>query len=131
MPIMEGTKGLKSWRGDYSFAVDGGAIGAIILRSNDGPIPAGSIIWGGTLEVTTLFTTGSAATAAVHVEAANDLISATVVSGAPYSTTGRKAIIPVMTATTTVKTTVPRAPTITIATGTVTAGVARLILLYD
>lgn len=130
MPIMEGTRGLKEWKGEYSFAVDGGAIGSIVMRSNDGPIPAGSVIEGGYLEVDTLFTTGTAATAAVQVEAANDIISATVVSGAPYSTTGRKSVIPAFTGATTVKTTVARNPTLVVATGTITAGVARVVLFY-
>lgn len=131
MAVIEGTTNLKVWKGEYSFAVDAGAIGAIVLRSNHGPIPAGSIIWGGTLEVTTLFTTGTSATGAVSVEGANDLVSATIVSGAPFSTTGRKAIVPVMTAGTSLKTTVPRSPTFTIATGTVTAGVFTLHLIYE
>lgn len=127
---IEGTRALKSYKGEYDFAVDGGAISTIVLRSNDGPIPAGSVILGGYLEIDTLFTTGTAATAALTVEAANDIVSATIVSGAPYSTTGRKSIIPVFTGATTVKTTVTRAPSIVIATGTITAGKGRLVLFY-
>jgi hypothetical protein len=130
MAIMEGTRGLKEWKGEYSFATDAGAIGTIVLRSNDGQIPAGSVIEGGYLEVDTLFTTGTAATAAITVEAANDIISATIVSGAPYSTTGRKSIIPAFTGATTVKTSVARSPSMVIATGTITAGVARVVLFY-
>lgn len=129
--IIEGTKLAKSWRGEYDFAVDGGAISTIVLRSNDGPIPAGSYIMSGILDILTLFTTGSAATAALTVEAANDIVSATVVSGAPYSTTGLKSIIPVGTGATAIKTTVSRAPSIVIATGTITAGKLRLVLFYN
>lgn len=133
MPVIEGTARLKSAVGEYDFAVDGGAIGAITLRSNDGTgnfIPAGAVIQGGYLEVDTLFTTGTAATMAISVEGANDIISATVVSGAPYSTTGRKSIVPAFTGATTVKTTVARAIVATIATGTVTAGKGRVVLFF-
>jgi hypothetical protein len=130
MAVIPGTWEPKSYRGDYSFATDGGAISTIVLRSKTGPIPAGSIILGGYLDVTTGFTTGTAATAAITVEAANDLQTATVVSGAPYSTTGLKAIVPVFTAATMIKTTVDRSPSIVIATGTITAGVLGLVLFY-
>ncbi len=130
MAIIEGTRAEKTWTGQYSFATDGGAIGTITLRSEDGPIPSGSVITYGYLDVTTLFTTGTAATMALSVESAGDMVAATVVSGAPYSTTGRKSIIPVATGATAVKTTASRAPTAAIATGTVTAGVCTLVLFY-
>lgn len=133
MPIIEGTRSLKSASGEYDFAVDGGAISAITLRptsGGDNTIPAGSVILGGYLEIDTLFTTGTAATMAISVEAANDIVSATVVSGAPYSTTGRKSIVPVFTGATSVKTTVARAIVATIATGTVTAGKGRVVVEY-
>lgn len=130
MAISEGLRALKVWQGYYDFAVDGGAIGAIVMRSNDGPIPSGAVILGGYLEVDTGFTTGSAATGALHVEAANDVQTATVVSGAPYSTTGRKSITPAFTGATSLKTTAQRSPTFTIATGTVTAGKCNLVLIY-
>lgn len=135
MPVIEATRGLKDVSGEYDFAVDGGAIGAITLRSassdsNGNSIPSGSVIEGGYLEVDTGFTTGSAATMAISVEGANDIISATVVSGAPYSTTGRKSITPAFTGATTVKTTAARSIVATIAVGTVTAGKGRVVLFY-
>lgn len=130
MAVIEGTGDIKTYVGEYDFAVDGGAVSTIVLRSKDGPIPAGSYILSGVLDVLTLFTTGTAATAALTVEAANDLVSATIVSGAPYSTTGLKSIIPVGTGATAVKTTVTRSPSIVIATGTITAGKCRLVLVY-
>lgn len=128
--INEGTRGLKTYNGEYDFAVDGGAISTITLRSNDGPIPSGSVIMGGYLEIDTGFTTGTAAVAGLQVEAANDIVSSTIVSGAPYSTTGRKSIIPVFTGATTVKTTAARSPAMVVATGTITAGKGRLVLFY-
>lgn len=130
MAIGEGTRALKSYNGEYDFAVDGGAIGTIVLRSNDGPIPSGAVVLGGYLEIDTPFTTGTGAVAGLQAEAANDIIATTIVSGAPYSTTGRKTIIPAFTGATTVKTTASRAPSMVIATGTITAGKGRLVLIY-
>jgi len=42
MAYIAGTRQFKTYIGDYSFAVDGGAIGTIILRSAAGAIPIGS-----------------------------------------------------------------------------------------
>src|SRR4051812_8674157 len=103
MAIIEGTRQPKTWKGEYDFAIDTGAIGTYVLRSEDGPIPSGSYIMQAVLEIVTLFTTSAGATAALTVEAANDIVSATIVSGAPYSTTGLKSTIPVGTGATMVK----------------------------
>jgi len=135
MPVIEATRKLKTAVGEYDFAVDGGAIGAITLRSaaNDSlgnNIPAGSVIQGGYIEVDTLLTTGTAATGAISVQSANDLQTATVVSGAPFSTTGIKSITPAFTGATAIKTTAARSLTFTIATGTVTAGKFRVVVYY-
>jgi len=136
MPVTEGTRGLnKEAKGEYDFAVDGGAIGSITLRADPtdpmgNEIPSGSVIMGGYIEVDTGFTTGSGATMAINSEAAGDLIAATVVSGAPYSTTGRKSLIPVFTGATSVKTTAKRNLVATIAVGTVTAGKMRVVVFY-
>ena len=130
MAIMEGTRSLKVWQGDYSFAVDGGATGTITLRSNDGPLPAGAYVVSGVLDVTAGFTTGTSATGALTVEGANDLVSATIVSGAPFSTTGNKSIVPVGTGATAIQLSAARSPGFVIGTGTVTAGAFTLVLLY-
>lgn len=133
MGVIGGTQDVKVYSGEYDFAVDGGAIGTIPLRASpgsQGPIPNGAIILGGLMEVDTLFTTGSAAQMAITVEGAGDIIAATVVSGAPYSTTGRKSITPAFTGATSVKTTADRAPSAVISVGTVTAGKMRVILFY-
>lgn len=133
MPVIEGTTALKTAIGEYDFAVDGGAIGAITMRGSGSlgaAIPNGAVILGGYIEIDTGFTTGTAATMAISIEGANDLQTATVVSGAPFSTTGRKAIVPVWTAASTVKTTAARNLTATIATGTVTAGKGRVVVFY-
>ena len=133
MPIIEGTDRVKTAVGEYDFAVDGGAIGAIAMRgsgSGGSQVPAGSVVLGGYIEIDTLFTTGTAATMAISLEAANDIQTATVVSGAPFSTTGRKSITEAFTGATTIKTTVARTLTATIATGTVTAGKGRVVVFY-
>lgn len=130
MPIIEGTQAHKIWRGSYSFAVDGGATGTIVLRSNDGQIPSGAVVTSGYLDVTTLFTTGTSATGALQVNAANDLQTATIVSGAPFSTTGLKDLTLDGSGSTAIKTTAARSPSFVIGTGTVTAGAFTLVLEY-
>lgn len=88
-------------------------------------IPAHSLIVGGFVDVNTVFTSGdSTATIALSVEGANDIIAAAAVSGAPWSTIGRKAIIPKTNTpeSTSVKTTTARAITATVAVQVLTAG---------
>lgn len=116
-------------RGRYDFAVDGGAISTIDLTSQ-AQIPANAVILGGFVEVDTLLTSSGAATVGVNVETAGDIVAPTTVAGAPWSTTGRKSIIPVFTGATTVKTTVARKITATIAAVTVTAGAFDVVLFY-
>ncbi len=59
-------------------------------------LPIHAIVVGGFVDVNTKFDSDAtdAGTIAISVQAANDVISAAAVSGAPYSTIGRKAIIP-------------------------------------
>jgi hypothetical protein len=131
--VIEGTSGLKEAAAEYDFAVDGGAIGTITLRgtgSAGNGIPSGAVVLGGYVNVLTGFTTGSAATMALQIEGAGDLVAATVVSGAPYSSTGRKSVIPAFTGATTVATTAARALTAVIATGTVTAGKLQVVVFW-
>jgi hypothetical protein len=128
--IMEGTYNLKAYRGRYDFAQDTGAISTITLRA-DSPIPAGSVIIGGYINVLTALTSGGAATVALQAEAANDLQTAITVAGAPWSTTGLKAITPAFSAATMIKTTVSRSPAMLIAAFAVTAGKFDLVLFYN
>jgi hypothetical protein len=123
----EGT-GTKWMRGRYDFAVDGGAISSITISAEN--IPANAIILGGVVEVDTAVTSGGAATLAVQVESAGDIIAAAAVSGAPWSTTGRKSVIPVFTGATTVKTTAARGIVVVIAAATLTAGQVDVLLAY-
>jgi hypothetical protein len=87
-------------------------------------IPAHSIIVGGFVDVNTAFTGESNAALAIHVQAANDIISSAAVSGAPYSTIGRKAIVPKANTpeSTSVKTTAAREITCTVATAALLTG---------
>jgi hypothetical protein len=129
MAIIEGTRSLKTWSGDYDFAVDGGGTGlpqTITLRSPDGPLPLGAVIEAGYVDVTTacLSATG---TIALQAEAANDIVNAV---GQGSWTLGRKSIIPAATGATAVKTTAQRSPAMVIATAAFTAGVFKLVLLY-
>jgi hypothetical protein len=81
-------------------------------------IPAYAIIVGGFFDVNTPFgSAADSATVAIRVEGANDIQTATAVSGAPYSTIGRKAIVPKANTpeSTSVKTTVAREITCTVA----------------
>lgn len=128
MPIIEGSTGQKVTKAEYDFAVHGGAVSTITL-GGDNTVPAGAIIYGGLIEVDTALTSGGSATVAVGLESTNDLLAATAFGSAPWSSTGRKVIIPVGAATS-VKTTVPRAVTITIATAALTAGKFRVVLFY-
>lgn len=115
---------------EYDFAVDGGAVGSITLRGiGSAAIPSGAIVLDTVIEVLTVPTSGGAATAALQVEAANDVVNAAVISGAPWSTTGRKAGIPVSAATS-VKTTAARTPALVVGAAALTAGKVRVSVEY-
>lgn len=87
-------------------------------------LPAHAIVVGGFVDVNTAFTGDSGATLAIHVQGANDIISAAAVSGAPYSTVGRKAITPKANTpeSTSVKTTAAREITCTVAVAALLTG---------
>lgn len=128
MPVISGGNVLSGGEADlrlikasYSFAANGGAVGTIGLLSGT-DIPQGAIILGGFLDVTVIAASSGSATIAVQVEAANDIISAAAYSGAPWSSTGRKSVIPAFTGATTVKTTAPRNVSVVIGTAALTAG---------
>ena len=127
MAVMEGTQSLKTYVGEYDFAVDGGAQGTIVLRSPGGsPIPIGSVVMGGVLDIITSCLSG-AGTMALQVEGAGDTLAASLQAAL---TAGRKNVVPDFTGTTSVKTTAARSPSLVIATGAFTAGKFRLILFY-
>lgn len=129
MGVIEGSTRLKAVVGEYDFAVDGGAVGTITLRG-DNQIPNGAVILGGLVEVLTAVTSGGAATVAVNGNGSGDIVAAAAVSGAPWSTTGLKSVIPAYTGATAIKTTAQRSIAIAIATAALTAGKFRVTLVY-
>lgn len=130
MPYTGGypTPPIKAVRGRYDFSVDGGAAGDITISST-GVIPAGAYIVGGFMQVDTIVA-GSGASVAVKVEGAGDIVASAAVSGAPWSTTGFKDVVPDSTGSTVVKTTAARSIVATIASADLTAGVFDVVLFY-
>ncbi len=59
-------------------------------------LPANAVIVGGFIDVNTAFTSagGDTGTIAISVEGVDDIVAAAAVSGAPYSSIGRKTIVP-------------------------------------
>lgn len=113
--------------GLYDFAVEGGATGDIALRGDK--IPNGAVIVDALLDVTTVPTSAGAATIAIKTEAAADINAADAISGAPWSTTGKKRAD--LTATTApVVTTAERTITATVGTAALTAGVFKVVVWY-
>lgn len=121
---------MRTHRVEYDFAVQGGAIGTISLGV---ALPAKAIILDGLVDVITQFTTAGAdaGTIALGAESNVDLKAAIAVSDGtnPYDP-GMKAIIPIGTAATAVKTTVARQLKLTIAGQAVTAGKLVLFVHY-
>lgn len=112
----------------YDFDVDGGAVGTINLMPA-AVLPSGAVILGVFANVTTVPTSGGAATISIGSEAAADLQAAAAISGAPWSTTGFKALTKTW-ATAPIKLTAARNPSIAIATADLTAGVFQVVVFY-
>jgi hypothetical protein len=94
------------------------------------PIPSGSVIVGGYVDVLTQLTSGGAATIACQIEAANDILTAVAVAS---WTVGRKNILRTaldrrLTAGTAVKTTAARDISIVIGAAALTAGKFDVVL---
>ncbi len=111
-----------SYAYNYDFARDGGAQGTILLfptsGSNAGGLPSNFVVTGAILEIITPpDSAGHTATIALTSgESAGDLKTASVVSGAPWSTTGLKALTALL------KTTSSHDPAMVIAVQNLTAG---------
>jgi hypothetical protein len=129
VPIIEGARPRTAQiRASYDFAVDGGAVGTITLRGQG--VPAGATVLGGYIEVFTPLTSGGAATAAAQVEGAGDLLAASVITGAPWSTAGRKSLAPAF-GSALVRATTARAVQLVVAVAALTAGKFDVMLLYS
>lgn len=114
-------------RGEYDFAVDGGAVGDIALTAG-APIPSGAYVLGCYIEVDTVPTSGGAATIALKVESAGDLQAAAAITGAPWSTAGRKVGSLTLTSAP-LKTTAARNIVATVGTAALTAGKFRVFVV--
>ncbi len=110
---------------NYDFARDGGASGtiALVLSSGGnavygGNLPSGFVVTGAILEIVTPPDSAAhlATIALTSGESAGDLKTAAVVSGAPWSTTGLKALVALL------KTTGSVAPAMVVAVQDLTAG---------
>lgn len=129
MSVIEGTSRLKTIEAVYDFAVDGGAAGAITLRSDSSlgnELPANAVVTGGYIDVETACLSGTG-TMAIAAEGAGDILAATAQAGL---TVGRKSVVPAGTGATAVKTTAKRNLVLTIATAAFTAGKLRVVLFY-
>lgn len=74
---------------EYDFAKHGGAQGNITI----GNLPAGVWVIGGFMNVETA-PVGVGASIGVTSEGAGDVVAVAAIAGAPWSTTGKKAIVP-------------------------------------
>lgn len=134
LSIKEGVtgRGLKVARGIYDFAVDGGAVSTITLMK-DAAIPLGATIVGGWIQVHTALTSAGAATIAVQVEAAGDIVPAVAVAS---WTAGKKDIVPdlsggsTLAASAAIETTAARDISVVIAAAALTAGRFSVVVLY-
>lgn len=97
-------------------------------------IPDKSIVVGGFIVVETKFDSDAtdAGTIAISVNGANDIVSAAAVSGAPYSTTGKKAIVPKINTpeATSITLTADREITCTVAIEALLSGKLNGVLIY-
>lgn len=114
-------------RGTYSFAVDGGAVGAITLATSD-ILPVGAIITGVFVDCTTIVTSGGAATIAVTGGGATLVTAATISSlGLNAALKGKLTLASSATA---IKATTNTPIGITVATAALTAGVLDIFVEY-
>ena len=97
-------------------------------------LPANAVVMGGFFSVNTAFTSagGNTGQIAISVEGANDIQTAAAVGGAPYSTIGRKAIVPKINTpeTTSIKVTTAKEVTVTVSVAALTAGKLTGYLFY-
>jgi len=127
--IIEGAVSRGVAKFSYDFDAQGGVKGDITLAGT--PLPDNAIVWDGVVDVITPLTGGGSATAAVTTaQSANDLITAADVTGAPWSTAGSKALVPVGDASNSIKMTAERAPKLVIGTAALTAGKFNLFIEY-
>lgn len=129
--LADGLGVLRAARCKYD--VSGGDSGTVAAHTLGVTIPSMGIVVGGYMDVVTLFTsTADTGTIAISVEGANDIQTAAATSGAPWSTTGRKAIVPKFNTpeSTSVKTSQARLVTATVGTNAILTGKCYIVLFY-
>lgn len=101
-------------------------------HASDIELPAQAIVVGGFMEVNTAVTGETNATLAVSILNANDIQTAAAVTGAPWSTTGRKAIVPKANTpeSTGIKLTAAKKITFTVGTAALLTGKVTVYLYY-
>jgi len=110
----------------YAVGEHGGAVGTVYL---DKKLPPGAVVFAGGMRVITS-PVGGGASVGVNLEGASDIVASAAISGAPWSTTGNKDIIPDGTGTAMVRTTDYRQLAVTISAAALTAGIFIVYLLY-
>lgn len=116
-------------QGHYSFAVSGGAVGAITLKDDDGAalkLPANAVITNVIIDVVTAPTSLGSATISVGAVSAADLLAAT----AKASFTGKIQGLPDGAVANMIKLTAEKTLTITVGTAALTAGKFNVIVEY-
>jgi hypothetical protein len=111
----------------YDFAVHGGAISSIDLGVG---LPAGAVVIDGFMKVITV-PVGSGASIGVMLVASGDVIAVAALSGAPWSTTGIKDVVPVGTAATMIGLTATKQLLFVISAAALTAGKVEICLRYE
>lgn len=127
---VDGLQAARVARGTYDFAADGGSQGTINLGAQ---LPANAIVLRGMIKVVTTCADGvaDAATIAVSIEGAGDLVVAIAISdGSNPWDVGIKDIIPDGTAANAVETTIARQLTMTIGGVDLTAGKFHVYIEY-
>jgi hypothetical protein len=122
--FVDGKQVQRKIRATYDFAVDGGVIGDIGLGVT---IPRNAVIKKGWIDVVTDLTSGGAATIALNLASAGDVLAALAVA----SWTGQIDCIQTGLATNMIKLADPKEITATIAAADLTAGKFHVYIEYD
>jgi hypothetical protein len=128
MPTIEGAISRGIAKFSYDFAALGGSQGDITLVGE--PLPIKAIVFDGCVDVITIPVGAGASIAVSTSQSADDLVAAAAISGAPWSTTGIKAMVPVGDAAHAIKMTAERAPKMTISGADLTAGKFNVFIHY-
>lgn len=123
--VFPGGSDVRSMVCEYDFDAHGGAQGSIVI----GNVPSGTWILGGFMNVETA-PVGVGASIGITSEGAGDIVAVAAIAGAPWSTTGKKAIIPKRNTpeSTSILTTAARNVLFVISGADLTAGKVQLYL---